>query len=73
MNRLAALEKMRESYRAGDVKSLKRQLAISRWFLTDDDKQKISAAITEMEHMPPKEPLHPLVAEALKILGGRII
>lgn len=73
MSRHAILEKMRDSYRAGDIKGLKRQFAISQWLLTDEDKVKIAKAITELESRPPKEPLHPLVAHALKVLGGRII
>lgn len=73
MNRFAALDKMRDSYRAGDLKSLKRQFAISQWFLTEDDKAKITAAITEMEHRPPMKPLDPLIEYALSVLGGRII
>lgn len=72
MDRLTVLERMRESWRNGDVKSLKRQLAIGSWWLTDEDKLKIERAIHDLENKDHKN-LPPMVKEALRILGGRII
>lgn len=73
MSKTDILEKMRASYRAGDLKSLKRQFMIGQWCLTDEDKQKISAAIVKLEQQPPPKPLNPIIEEALRLLGGRIV
>lgn len=69
MRREELLEKMREDYRKRDLESLRRHFTMGSWLLTQEDKDKIQGAIYSLE----KENLPPMVKEALKILGGRIV
>lgn len=73
MSKHIALEKMREAYRLGDVVHLKKLYLMGNWMLTDEERSKISAAINQLEETPPIKPASPLVEEALRVLGGRIV
>lgn len=64
LSREAVLEQLRECYRQKDVASLKRKFYLYNYLLTDEDRAKI---------LPLIEDIHPMVQEALKVLGGRLI
>lgn len=69
MTRESLLEEMREDYRTRNIIALKKHYFMGQWLLNEEDKMKILAAIKNLE----EEALHPMVKEALKILGGRIV
>lgn len=69
MDRPQLLKLMRYDYMTHDIASLKRRLALGKYILTDEDKTKIEAAIAHLDGSK----MNPLVLEALKILGGRIV
>jgi len=69
MDRAELLKKIRNSWRGKDIHSMKRLFLLGGWLLTVEDKQKIEQAMKELE----AKQIHPQVAEALKILGGKIV
>ncbi len=52
LTREKLLEKMREDYKNGDVRSLKSKYYLSAFLLTNEDKKKISLAIVKLEGGP---------------------
>lgn len=71
MNRQFVLQKLRESYIKKDIPAMKRQLVMGSFVLTEDDKQKVLNAITDLENGV--KHTNPLIKQALEMLGGRII
>lgn len=63
------LETMREDYKNKDLKSLKRHFLMSQWMLTDEDKGKITKAISTLEH----EVIPEALRYAHSLLGGEIV
>ena len=65
MNTEKLLQEMRECYLKKDFDGLRRKYYLSKAFLKKEDREKIEAVI-ELERAK-------VVAEAVKILGGRVI
>ena len=72
MTREKILNMLRASWYGNDAKSMRRQLLLGHFFLTDDDKSKINMAIKELEKTE-KTPLDPLVIKALEIFNGKLV
>ena len=68
MNRITALEKLREIYISGASDDLKRQYLMLQWFLNDEDKTKILGAI---EAKRVQEDIK--IQKFAKALGGTVI
>lgn len=68
MNRITALEKLREIYIEGSSDDLKRQYLMLQWFLNDEDKTKILGAI---ETKRVQEEIK--VQKFANILGGTVL
>lgn len=68
MDRILALEKLREIYIEGSSEDLKRQYLMLQWFLNDDDKTKILGAI---ETKRVQEEIK--VQKFANILGGTVL
>ena len=72
------MEKMRDAYRDGDAVRLKKLFVMGQWMLSDEDKEKIAGAIAKLEGQPytpptPKQHNNPLIDDALRLLGGKIV
>lgn len=65
MNTEKLLQEMRECYLKKDFAGLRRKYYLSKAFLKKEDREKIEAVI-ELERAK-------VIAEAVKILGGRVI
>lgn len=68
MDRILALEKLREIYITGSSDDLKRQYLMLQWFLTDGDKTKILGAI-ETKRVQEEVKINRLA----KALGGTVL
>lgn len=68
MNRITALEKLREIYITGSSDDLKRQYLMLQWFLNDEDKTKILGAI-ETKRVQEEIKINRLA----KALGGTVL